>query len=128
MQKDFDQWFKIKSKLEERNCSILFKEGEVWWCSIGVNTKQESCGKGGLFKRPVLVIKRLSKELCIIIPLTSKHKRGTWFFNLKSTKLNSTFLLYQIRLISTARLTKRFVTLPSNQFNEIKKRLKQFIF
>lgn len=128
MHKDFDQWFKIKSKLEERNCSILFKEGEVWWCSIGVNTKQESCGKGNEFRRPVLILKRLPRELCIVIPSTSKTKSGSWFYRLIITNFNTTLQLHQIKCISSARLASRISSLNPKDFEPIKRRLKSFLF
>lgn len=45
MEKDFDAWNEYKKELEIKNQTILYKEGEIWWTSIGVNIGNESCGK-----------------------------------------------------------------------------------
>ena len=43
------------------NRDIYFKEGDIWWCSIGLNIGDESYGKGRDFRRPILIFKKLSK-------------------------------------------------------------------
>lgn len=45
MQKDFDSWNEQKKQLENTQKTVLFKEREIWWTSIGVNIGNESCGK-----------------------------------------------------------------------------------
>lgn len=47
--------------------------------SVGLNIAMESCGKGKTLRRPVLIYKKLSGNLFIGLPLTSKEKTGTWF-------------------------------------------------
>lgn len=79
MEKNFDVWNGVKKFLESRTEKILFKEGDIWWTSLGINIANESCGKGDTFRRPVLVIKKLSGNAAIIVPLTSQEKIGTWF-------------------------------------------------
>lgn len=56
----FDLWNSFKKILsvkisENAEKKILFKEGEIWWASIGYNLGEEVCGKGEKFRRPVIV-------------------------------------------------------------------------
>ena len=75
----YDLWNEQKKVLAVTQKKILFKEGDIWWCSLGLNIGTESYGKGETFRRPVLIIKKLSGDACITLPLTSKQKIGTWF-------------------------------------------------
>lgn len=43
--KNYDQWNNLKKQLEERKEMPSFHEGDVWWCSLGVNIGQEIDGK-----------------------------------------------------------------------------------
>ena len=46
MPKDFDQWNIKKKKHDTSKRYLFFKEGEIWWCSLGVNVCEEVYGKG----------------------------------------------------------------------------------
>jgi len=81
MEKDFDKWNKLKKKIEEYENNLIIKEWEIWWASIWINTKSESCGKWPEFRRPVLIIKKLSKETCFVVLLSTKIKTWSWFAN-----------------------------------------------
>jgi mRNA interferase MazF len=82
---NFDDWNIKKKNLQFLDNSygheLYFKVGDVWWCSVGLNIGKESFGKGADFRRPVLIIKKLSAELYIVLSLTTKYKVGTWFTN-----------------------------------------------
>jgi len=41
VEKDFDKWNMKKKKLDKNKRDLLFKEGEIWWCSLGVNIGEE---------------------------------------------------------------------------------------
>ena len=127
MEKEFDNWNNFKKTLEWSSNNILFKEGDIWWTSIWVNIWEESCWKWEEFRRPVLVIKKLSKNNCIVVPLSSKIKTWTWFAPYTLHWIKYTALLYQIKMLNIKRFTKREAELNSDDFNEIKKRLKQLL-
>jgi len=127
MKKDFDKWNKLKENLELKNNKILFKQWDIWWTSIWVNIWQESCWKWKEFRRPVLVIKKLSKENCIVIPLSSQNKVWTWFASYTLHGVKYTALLYQIKMLHIKRFTKREAELNDYDFKIIKKRLKQLL-
>lgn len=120
MHKNFDKWNKKKKLREARNKDFLFKEGEVWWCSVGINIAIESCGKGRDFQRPVLVIKKLSQKAIIGIPLSTQPKFGSWFITVKLLGIKRYALLYQIRLFSIKRFQHRLGGLNKSDFIKIK--------
>ena len=127
MQKEFDNWNNFKKTLEWSSNNILFKEGDIWWTSIWINIWEESCWKWDKFKRPVLIIKKLSKTNCIVIPLSTKIKTGTWFAQYKIHWIIYTALLYQIKMINIKRFESREWQIHINDFNKIKKRLKNLL-
>lgn len=127
MIKDFDAWNEQKKNIESVTKKLLFKEADIWWSSLGINVKSEACGKWDNFRRPVLILKKLSSDTCIVIPLSTKQKEGSWFANYDLHWINYTALLYQIKMIHTNRLTVRIGELDSKDFWEIKKRLKNLL-
>ncbi len=127
MEKDFDNWNSFKKNLELNENKILFKEWDIWWTSIWVNIWQESCWKWESFKRPVLVIKKLSSQNCIVIPLSTQIKTWTWFAQYKIHWIIYTALLYQIKMLNIRRFESREWQIHINDFNKIKKRLKNLL-
>lgn len=123
MEKKFNDWNSQKKALENRDIDLLFKTGDVWWCSLGVNVREESCGKGDTFRRPILVLRKLSKKSFIGIPLSTKKKIGTWFCDIGILGETQYVLLYQIRMFSVARLQRRLTTMDDKDFSRVKEKL-----
>lgn len=127
MKKDFDSWNKDKKGLEERDIRFLFKTGDIWWCSIGLNVKTESCGKGKGFQRPVLVLKKLSRDSFIGIPLSTQEKTGSWFVDISIHGEKRYALLYQIKMFSVNRFQRRLATLDDTDMKRVKEKLKTLL-
>ena len=127
MQKDFDKWNKKKKALEIRSEKFLFKTGDIWWCSVGINVGTESCGKGENYQRPVLVLKKLSGDSFIGIPLSTKIKTGSWFVDIAIHGEKRYTLLYQIRMFHTNRFQRRLATLDDNDFARVKEKLEALL-
>lgn len=127
MQKDFDKWNNIKKRLENNLIKFFFKEGEIWWMSVGINIANESCGKGEIFRRPVLVLRKLSGSSFVGLPLSSKEKNGSWFIDVLINNQKRYVLLYQIRMFSTNRFESRLATLDDNDFKKVKEKLGQLL-
>lgn len=127
MEKDFDGWNAHKKLIETDTKKILFKEGEIWWCSVGTNVGNESCGKGMLFRRPILILKKLSGENCIGIPLSTKQKSGSWFIEIKVHGEPRWALLYQIRMFSTKRFHRRLAALETDDMKRVKEKLESLL-
>jgi mRNA interferase MazF len=124
MNKNFDKWNELKKEIENNSNDLVIKEWEIWWVNIWLNIKTESCWKWEQFRRPVLIIKKLSHSSCIVIPLSTKLKSWTWFANYEINWIVYTALLYQIKMLHTNRFYVNEWKLDRKQFLEIKKRLK----
>jgi len=114
-------WCVRKIEIHIKNNEVLFKQGEVRWCSVGINVGHESYGKGAGFTRPVLVLKKLSRGLFFGLPLTSQNKKGTWYIEIELKGGKSLVVLSQARVFDTRRLIDRIATLKPDQFERIKK-------
>ncbi len=106
---------------------IYFKEGQIWWCSIGLNIGSESYGKGENFRRPVLIIKKLSADLCIVLPLTSKEKIGTWFIDITFQGEKRWVMLYQVRALNKKRFYLKMGELDNTDFARTKEKLEELL-
>lgn len=101
--KDFDEWNNIKKKVEDYHRAPV-KLGEIYWCRIGLNIGVEQDGKGNNFMRPVIILKKFSNEIVLIVPLTTKNHKGDWYINLSIDDEKVQDILNQIRPIDTKRL------------------------
>ena len=90
--KDFDVWNTIKKEVNKNERYTTFHEGEIWWCSIGLNIGDEEDGKNNNFERPVLVLKKFSKNMLIGIPLSTKIKEGKYYINFTSNDFSYSIL------------------------------------
>ena len=124
MEKDFDIWNELKKKLNNKN-PIYVSEREIWFCSVGINIGSEQDGKHELFERPVLVLKKVTNNTFLGVPLTSNKKKGSWYVNIEST--NSSAIISQIKLFDTRRLARKLKSISSEEFDKIKNELKNYI-
>ena len=124
MEKDFDNWNELKKKINVRN-PIYVSERDIWFCSVGLNVGSEQSGKHELFERPVLVIKEVTLNTFIGVPLTSNKKKGSWYVEIEST--DSSAIISQIKLFDTRRLTRKIKVISSEEFEVVKNKLKNYI-
>ena len=72
MQKDFDKWNGKKKQLDANTDNLTdFHEREIWWCSIGVNVGFEQHSQTSDFSRPVVIVKKFTRDMFLGIPLTT---------------------------------------------------------
>ncbi len=128
MQKDFDNWNKQKKATHARAIRALFKERDVWWCSLGTNVGDEQDGKGQLFSRPVLILKKFNANIFIGLPLSTIIKNNRFYHRLHFKGIDQCVVLSQVRLLDAKRLENRMGDLPSHEFNAVKEKLRQLIF
>jgi mRNA interferase MazF len=119
-------WWRITIRLRDRQRKPLFKEGEIWWCSIGMNFGVEIYGKGQRFTRPVIIFKKFNKNAFLGIPLTSQLKTGKWYVLVTHGDKTDTALLAQIRVMDSKRLIERMETIWDDSFDEIKRSFLDF--
>ncbi len=128
MKKDYSDWHNLKTQIENDYDEKLFREREIWWCSLGSNIGYEQDGKNSKYERPILVIRKFNKGIFLGVPLTTKNKSDEFHFNFKlKNKLKSSVILSQIRLLSSKRLVRRIARLNENEFCKIKEKIKNLI-
>lgn len=121
MEKDFDTWNEKKKWLDKNKRDLLFKEDEIWWCSLGVNVGEEVYGKGKDFRRPVVILKKLSHNSCIVMPTSTQKREGSWYHHLRVQNKDRFVLMHQTRFISANRLSVRESALSRDEFSALKK-------
>ena len=99
MEKNFNEWSALKSKLDTKNHNINFKERDIWWCSIGLNIGHEENGKSQFFSRPVLVVRKFNKNLFFGIPLTTKIKENKFYHKISFKDGEQCAMLSQLKIL-----------------------------
>lgn len=128
MKELFENWNKLKQNINEKSLkNVYFKEWDIWWSSLWQNIKSEANWKWEFFMRPILVIKKLSSDSCISIPLSTKIKEWTWYYSYDLHWQKYTALLYQIKMVHKNRFQRKIWELDEKDFWEIKKRLKNLL-
>ena len=130
MQKDFDKWNEKKKIINGQDFSdlLFFHEREIWWCSLGLNIGYEQDGSEDTYRRPVLILKGLSIQTCLVVPLTTS-------INLHSLRPSvglvdgkeAKALISQMRVIDKKRLVSKIGYLDQETFDKIRKIVKDLI-
>jgi mRNA interferase MazF len=123
--KDFDGWNEKKKEVNSIEDSPFFYEGEIWWCSLGVNIDVEIDGKNTYFERPVLIIKKVNLQSALVIPITKTYKDSTYVYHIKT--ISSNVVISQMRSISNKRLLRKVCRINIKEYAHIIIRLK-YIF
>lgn len=125
--KKFNEWNEVKKTTDTDTNKIFFKERDIFWMKIGENIGHEQNGKGDKFQRPVVVVKKYSRDMFLGIPLTSTRRDGSFFFQFEFNEDISTALLVQHKLFSTKRIIKKMGKINENDFGKLKKKLIKLI-
>lgn len=118
MVKNFDEWNRVKKNTESQIKKVILKEGEIRWIRIGLNIGTESIGKGKLFSRPVLIVKKFSSDSFWGIPITTRKKKGSWYFYLE--KINRTLILNQLRVFDKKRVEDLLFIISNKDLKRVK--------
>ena len=128
---NFLSWHKEKYKINNKSIdNVYFREKDIWFCRIGMNIGYEEDGKGDCFLRPVIIIKKINKNLFIGIPLTSsdKIKDDRFYYKFKYIESKTSYaILPQIRAFDSKRLDYKNGEIKSIEFLEIKQKIKDLI-
>lgn len=129
MNKDYKTWTPIKKVLHNQDGARPgFHEREIWYCYLGENVGFEQDGKGEYFLRPIVVIRKFNNEIFWAIPLTSVIKKSPFYFTITQSDIKkSSAILSQIRLMDAKRLSHTIGEVDQEEFEELKKKLKDLI-
>jgi mRNA interferase MazF len=122
--KDFINWIQYKIYLNARSKYPKFKEGEVWWCSVGINIGSETDGKNDKFNRPVLILKKFNFNQFWAIPLTSKIKEENQFYSKIVIKAKISYAqISQLKTSDAKRLQDKIGKISDNELKQIRKKI-----
>jgi mRNA interferase MazF len=121
--KDFEGWNRTKQKLDNRRTIPVFHEREIWWVSIGINIGFEMYGKGEIFSRPVLIVKKFSPSTFLGVPLSTKMKNNEYYHPITFKGETTSAVFDQVRTMDARRLADFIAKLPEVQFKQIKNAL-----
>lgn len=127
MQKDFENWHKVKTEIQAKHGAPSFKNREIWWCKVGVNVGDEEDGKGVNFNHPVLVVRKFNKRILWGVPLTTQVKNAPSYHKINFKNKIQCVMLTQLKLLDNKRLMKQIGKLTIEQFDEIREKLKELI-
>jgi len=130
MKKDYTNWHKIKTDVNDLENRVFFHEREIWFCYIGANIGFEQDGDKKEYLRPVLVLKKFNNEIFWGIPLTksNKVKDNKYYYSFSFIKnIISLAILSQIRLIDAKRLIRKVGDMKEEDFENAKKKLKELL-
>jgi mRNA interferase MazF len=125
----FKNWTKLKIRIHVSEREISFKEGQVWWASLGQNIGVEANGKNTDFERPIVIVKKFNEESFIGVPLSSKEKVGRYYLKLKDIQGKSSIVnLSQVRIMSSKRLIREIEeSISESDLNIIKSAIKEYL-
>ena len=127
--KNFDAWNEYAKTLDVKEFKGISLEGEIWWCSIGINIGSEEDGKNDQFERPVLIFRKFGEDTTWIIPCTSKpaEKESRVLYTLTKSEMIETIKLSQLRLVSNKRLLRHAGKISAEDFKNIRESLKSLM-
>jgi len=128
----FDKWNEIKKITHNNERKLGIKPREIFWAKIGQNIGSEEYGKDENFARPVIIVRKLTSDLFIGVPLTSTIKNNDYFhafyYNNKTNGLveNSAMIL-QVKVFSIKRLMNKIGMIQKEDFEKIVVKLQKIL-
>ena len=119
-EKNFDEWNSLKKKLSNGSFLKNFREGDIWFCSIGNNVGHEQNGKNIFFERPVLIVRKFTKNYFWAIPLTSVDRTGPYSLKFEFNGKERVGLLLHLRSYDGRRLQRKLGSVSENTLHKIK--------
>ncbi|HRY36350.1 MAG TPA: type II toxin-antitoxin system PemK/MazF family toxin [Candidatus Magasanikbacteria bacterium] len=111
---------KIRHHTDEKK-DVYFREKEVWWAALGKNVGYEVDGKHELFERPVLIVKKYSKDICFVLPLTTQIKNPKPWYQIviEIEEVSNAVNISQGKTISSKRLLRKSAMIETEVYNNI---------
>ncbi len=125
----YDEWNEVKKKTQNNKRKLGLKPRDIFWAKIGQNVGSEEYGKNQNFARPVIIIRKLTSDLFIGIPLTSTIKDNDYFhsfeyINKTNGLTKNSAMILQIRVYSIKRLMNKTGIINKEDFEVVIKKSK----
>ncbi|MFA6195936.1 MAG: type II toxin-antitoxin system PemK/MazF family toxin [Sulfurimonas sp.] len=128
---EYDKWNEVKKETIQNKRKLGIKPREIFWVKIGQNIGDEEYGKGEIFSRPVLVVRQLTSDLFIGIPITTALKDDDYFhlfeFDTKKGVSKNSAMILQLRTYSKKRITDKIGKINIDDFKKIQDKLIKMI-
>ena len=125
--KNFDDWNNLKKNIDGGKRK-LYKARDIWWCSLGTNVGFEQDGTGKDYERPVVVLRGFSKDVCLVVPLTTSAKKNKYHVVLGEVGGKSAAaIISQVRLVDVRRFIDKIGMLDKEKFEEMKNAVKDLL-
>lgn len=131
----FDSWNNEKKQIQIKSLpkNFYINKREVWFVKMGINLGFEENGKDQ-FLRPVLVLKKVG-NLFFTVALTSKGKENNFYHKFDHIELHnpkyqdsSYAILSQVKVMDKKRFFENIGTVPQDEFEMIKQKLRTLLF
>ena len=120
---NFNQWNEVKKETSKENLLVGYKTRDIFNVKVGQNIGFEQNGKDKDFVRPVIVYKKLTKDMFIGIPLTTTIRKGSFFFSFEFLQNKmSVAILPQAKLFSSKRLLNKTGVINKKDFENLKRK------
>lgn len=123
----FKRWITRKIDIHLSEKTVYFKERDIWWVAFGQNIGYEQNGKHENFERPVLVLKKFNADTFWGIPISTKIKKGSYFYVFSNDKGNFSLNLSQLRLLSSKRLLRFYENINTDDFILVRDKIKSLL-
>ena len=122
--KNYDDWNEIKKSISKNRANFRIKPREIYWVKIGQNVGDEEYGKGKYFARPVIVVKKLTKDLFMGIPTTTTIKNNNYFHSFEYTSrkdgdIEVSAMILQLKAFSMKRIMNKLGVVNKTEFEKI---------
>lgn len=123
MNSKFDNWNEIKKKTNSHKKKVYFKERDIFFIKIGENIGFEQSGKGDMFLRPVIILKKFNNDFFMGIPLSTTLKDGIYYFQFEFTNKKSNAILSQMKPFDAKRIKHKIGVINKENFKTLKEKI-----
>jgi len=130
MNNKFENWNKLKQNIDSKNQNTIpfFREWQIWYINMWVNIWYEEDWKNIDYTRPILIIKKFSKDTFLWIPTTTSEKIWKYYYDIWIIwNKNNYLILSQIRLFSSKRLVSHIWWISLINLKDIKQKINKLI-
>jgi len=120
----YNEWNEIKKKTQKGHRKLGIKPRDIFWVKIGQNIGSEEYGKGKDFARPVIIIRKLTHDLFLGIPITSSIKNNDYFHSFQFTHksngiTHNSAMILQVRTFSMKRVLSKIGVISKEDFKQV---------
>lgn len=128
----YNEWNEVKKDTSKNKRKLGIKSRDIYWAKIGYNIGSEEYGKDENFARPVIILRKLTSDLFVGVPLTSTIKNNDYFHSFKyNNKQNglveNSAMILQLRTFSIKRLMNKVGMINKKNFELVVKKCQKIV-